>query len=1056
MIEKKFNDPTGFSEKNTFFQFDQWETQKLHGTKNRFIYDFSFPILPGESDDYLLNLQNPSGTTYTPFKDKILTNLSPAVSFAAYGSPGGRAEYIGSLSTARTVNADEATISVNADTLMHINKAASTALGGPQLAEQVNFFRSGYVEFTIKTNKQNCIVASGSSQLDAADLDAILWTFGASMDNGASISTLSTGDTMSPKSLVSEHYPYYRSDSFDGALINLNIIIKDGKLAIEYYDDFNRDNVNYLFVGNENVADNAWHHIVVNFGRPGLIKTNGVKFNKKFVEIWVDGQLDKRFDDKVNEYQIFYPTIKWLFNNVKDVVYNYLENDIDIENNMDVRGLVPGSTFTDYGQGLGTGATVGINDIASDNDLFKLAVSSDFYSVNAFSGAIHTFAHGINIPISQYEIKRRMRLWKKETKKFAKTVNVNAEMVSPEISTNSKKALRLFWNNLVETGKFGVELDNNFQVETFSITHALNGSSTETLNNDIKINKEELNILQDVRVALNDNVLVNGPGSVFFANTEEAYIAATGLGLSASALQTNPKSRGLDSVDNTELTGFKRFVGPRSDIMFSGIVLNNGDRILLTNQIKTEENGIWVFNGIDNYLTRAADSLISNNGKINAVYVTDGYNAGTYWKSEKSITSLLDPQKWSLINLSNTENFFADFNVSTRWKNYRGEDRFIDISSDVDLSNYDLITFVNYPEYNEQIFEMFPNDPQSEILNKYAEFIESLKIAAANGASLFVSSPKLAEDLGIVKQYSAITQEVELGDGRAAVVNPFQFDEPAERYFDTHRQNAYHLDAEIPGLTDKETWVLTEFINYLPENTYDYEEYHAKYSYRQFGLEEGNEFIIPSLALRESTQNDSIPGFRQNARGTKDIYAVAPHNVLAGTVVTSLANNHYHGANIVVNEFDDYATTIVVHDGQLLGNYPINGKIFVNCVEDSLTMSREEYNKATIQVIPNDVVNETTSTRAWQYSTSRLNRAPRRINIKDVTPYGQVIPTNGGGGPLIQAPTNSSNGIITSETVRNNTDYQSDLYPTESEEIYPIQEIPVLSMTWLGLQWLAE
>jgi hypothetical protein len=1052
MIEKKFNDPTGFSEKNTFFQFDQWETQRVHGGKNRYIYDFSFPILPGEADDYLITLSQPAGTEYKPYLDKILTNLSPGTNLSAYGSPGGKAKYIGALETERTVNEDEATIKVNSNTLMHINEAFSGGYGETQLSENVDFFRSGYVEFTIKTNKQNCIIASGSSQIDAKDFQTILGTFGAAMYRGASISTLSTGDTMSPKALESVDTPYYVSSSFEGALINLDIIIKDGKLAIRYYDDFNKDDVNFIFIGNDTIADNNWHHIVVNFGRPGLIKTNGVKFNKKFIEIWVDGQLDKRFDDKVNDYQIFYPTVKWLFNNLKDVIYNYLENDIDIETNMDLRGLATGSAA--YGTNYATSRTIGINEISSDEDIFKLAVASDFYPVNAFAGAIHTFAHGLNIPISQYEIKRRLRLWKKQTNKFAKTVNVNAEMKMPAVSTNSKKALRLFWNNLVDNSKYGVELDKNFQVETLSVTHQLNNSSTETLNVDTKLNKKAVNILQDVRVAITDNMLVNGPGMVFFANTEEAFSLNLNLGPTMGPIQTNPKSAGLDSVGST-LNTYERFVGPRSDLMFSGIVLNNGDRILLTNQIKTEENGIWIYNGLDKYLSRAEDSLISNND-INAVYVTDGYNAGTYWKSEKSATSLLDPQKWSLINLSNTENFFADFNLNTRWKSYRGEDRFIDINSDVDLSNYDLITFVNYPEYNEQIFEMFPNDPQSEILNKYAEFIKSLKIAAANGASLFVSSPKLAEDLGIVKQYSAITQEVELGDGRAAVVNPFQFDEPAERYFDTHRQNSYHLDTEIPGLTDKETWVLTEFINYLPKNTYDYEEYHAKYSYRQFGLEEGNEFIIPSLALRESTQNDSIPGFRQNARGTKDIYAVAPHNILAGTVVTSLANNHYHGANIVVNEFDDYATTIVVHDGQLLGNYPINGKIFVNCVEDSLTMSREEYNKATIQVIPNDVVNETTSTRAWQYSTSRLNRAPRRINIKDVTPYGQVIPTNGGGGPLIQAPTNSSNGIITSETVRNNTDYQSDLYPTESEEIYPIQEIPVLSMTWLGLQWLAE
>jgi hypothetical protein len=183
--------------------------------------------------------------------------------------------------------------------------------------------------------------------------------------------------------------------------------------------------------------------------------------------------------------------------------------------------------------------------------------------------------------------------------------------------------------------------------------------------------------------------------------------------------------------------------------------------------------------------------------------------------------------------------------------------------------------------------------------------------------------------------------------------------------------------------------------------------------------------------------------------------AVEPSNILAGTVITKLANNYYNGSTITTNPYDDYATTIVVHNGQLLGDTPINGKIFVNCVEDGYTFSREEYNKAVIQVLPQTDVNETTATRAWQYSTTRLDRKPQRLNVSGLSSYGQTTPTNGGGGAFIQAPSNSSYGVIRSETDKGNVDYQSDLYPTEEEEIYPLQEIPVLSMTYLGLQWLA-
>ena len=1059
MKEIKYQEVTGLTDKNTFHQFDQWENQAAHLLKNRYIYDFSFPVYPGktEQESFYENEGTPGA------RSEVLKNLSDisvpnnSPNTAQYGFPGDRADILFDTGNRlftdssgqalytysnfeRTTNPDEATIAFDGDALGYVDFASPKVFSVP-LDNWVDYFRAGYVEFAIKTNKNNRIIASGTTEADANNFNFLGWLFGNNMENGATQTGLAVGDTASSNHVVSVDSPYYTANSFDGALVNLNIEVSpSGKILVKYYDKYNRDDVSFSFEGNKIVSDNEWHHVVINFGRPGLIKEHGLKFNKRFVEIWIDGKLDKRFDEKVNDYQIFYPTVKWLFNNLKESVDNVLADDIDLENNLDL--------YTNF--------NIGLSEIfGSGGKIFDYCVRNSKNKQRAFSGAMHLFAHGVNIPLSQYEIKQRFRLWRKDTKKFTNVCNVAAEMIDPTVSTNSKKILKLYWNENVLNGKNGVTLDENYQVESYSVTHQSSNSKTEIFNKNIEVKKENA-ILKNVRAAFGDNVIVNGPGMVYISNLSESY-NSIGLPYTRSAAQFNPKdNRFLDSVTpapNYDST--QAWFGPRSDLYLSGISLQRGDRILLTNQIKTEENGIWIYNGLDAYLTRDTDSFVSDASKNYIVYIFDGYYKNTYWKSDKTISSLSDPQKWSLLEVNDLENINILPMHTQRWKDYYGEDRFISFQNDVDLSRYDVIAFMNYPETNEEIFSLFPNDSQAQVLKQYADFVASLKLACAEGASLMVTSPKLAEDLGIVRQFTSIDQEIESGDGRSAVVNPFQFGEPAERYFDTHRQNAYHLDTEVPGLTNKTTWVLTEAIDYLPKDEYDYEQWHLKYSYRQFGLKEGNEFLIPTLPLRQVALKEDLPGFRANARLANKINVVAPNNVLAGTVVTSLANNHYHGANTAANEFDDYATTIIVHNGQQLGGTPINGKIFVNCVEDAYTMSREEYNKAVIQVIPENDPYETSSTRQWQYSTSRLNRLPKRINVKELTNYGQTTPTNGGGGPLVQAATNSSNGIIRSETDRGNKDYQSDLYPQESEEVYTLQEIPVLSMTWLGLQWLA-
>ena len=556
---------------------------------------------------------------------------------------------------------------------------------------------------------------------------------------------------------------------------------------------------------------------------------------------------------------------------------------------------------------------------------------------------------------------------------------------------------------------------------------------------------------------MRDNVFIFGPGLESLFTKPEVWNAQIGEQQQFNAAWIGNYD-GLNSVGTDYSTDIKsKFTSSAiKNLTYSGVDLKVNDRILLTNQFNPRDNGIYIFNGPGEPLTRSFDADSSDKINNAVVRITDGYYKDTSWMLSNTIASMNDGQEWFELEYHpESENLNSQPIFKTRWSDDNGIERFIDLESDINISDYDLIVFMNYPSTNEEIENSFIGFEKTEIGIKYKNFIKSLQNVVANGASVHVSSTKLAEDLGVVKKFTKITQEIEASDAQSSAISPFEASEPAELYFDTHRQNAYHVNTEISGLTDKETYILVDFINYIPDNLHDYEQYHAKYSYRQLGIREGNEFLIPGLPLRKIALNDKIPGFNNRAKDS-EIAVVAPSDILAGTVVTSLANNHYHGSSLVPNEYDDYATTIVVHDGQLLNGQPINGKIFINCVEDAYTFSREEYNKATIQIIPDNEISENVSTRAWQYSTTRLNRLQNRVNVREITKYGQTTPTNGGGGPLIQAQTNSSNGIIRSENDRNNVSYQSDLYPRVEEEIYPTQEIPVLSMTWLGLQWLVE
>ena len=1024
MKEFKFKDIPGLEETNTPRQLDEFEAKGSKSLKTRYLYDFSIPA------DF----------SFASFQS-VFQNLTPnGDNWDLYtGSPGQAQLMVKNKKTGPYITNTQSDISAERvvpyweeNCMIYLDEHIPTAYGAGDVPNYIKSFRTGYIEFTFKTNKSNCILGMGS----AKQTDYGFGTNGPKADDTGNRSSEAAVRVMDSNSayLTGEY------TNIDTMYINLN----SGKLELSYQNEFGNTKKQFKITGLTNLADDEWHHVVINFNKPGTLNDHGTKINKKFIEFWIDGKLEKKYDEYINDNQVYFPIIEWLM--MDPILASQIDGEgwesFDRFDNYDT----PGDTSQYPEEFLGQ----------NEYRLLKNRAFNDLATTTAFRGSFNHFISGINFPLSKFEIQQRYRLFNFFDKPAADVFVASANIVQPTISVNKKRALKLFWNNLInDKAKNGMELDNKYIVDSYSVTHKIINSPTEVNNIDLAP-ESTLSFLKDVRAVFKDHVHIFGPAKQNLFNRSEIWDAQIG--------EQNQLNVGgaLDSIRSINL-GMAVDIKPTfssysvTNLPFSGLTLQIGDRILLTNQMNKKDNGIYIFNGTNEPLTRADDAFSPHQLKNAVVRVVDGYYKDTSWMLSNQISSLSENQEWVELEYHPSNDTLKSQPMFTsRWSNENGTERFINLEEDLDISKYDLIVFMNYPESNEEVYENFINLQLPEIKRNYQSFIKSLQNITSNGASLYVSSPKLAEDLGVVKKFTYVDQLVESSDAQSAAISPFEISEPANKYFDTHRNNKYELATPVAGLTNKETYILTDFINYNPDNNYDYEQYHAKYSYRQFGLQERNEFIIPGLALRKVTLNENLPGFTQNQKRINALAVVAASDILAGTVVTKLANTYYTGSTVTNNPYDDYASTIVVHNGQLLAGQPTNGKIFVNCVEDAYTFSRYEYNKAVIQTIPTEDTNESIATRAWQYSTSRLNREPAKFNISELTEFGQTTPTNGGGGPLIQAPTNSSNGIIRSENDRGNNDYQSDLYPKESEERYTLQEIPTLSMTWLGLEWLSE
>jgi hypothetical protein len=795
-----------------------------------------------------------------------------------------------------------------------------------------------------------------------------------------------------------------------------DVKLVDGKINIVYEIFYGNNKKRVEIIGKTNIVDDKWHHIVINRPSQFTFKAPEERYGDNgCIEIWIDGVLDVRSFDITSTDVL--PTPQIIFNNSLNAgILNYYE-------------------YQSTGNPVSRWRTANLpwleEEIKKDNYVGSIR---DYIFRQSLALSPHLI--GLNHIYAMINDDNARTLKAAESK-------CTAEMATPTVTVNTKKVLKLYWNELVGTPelmKDGLELDETYQVYSYSVSHKNIINPTETFNLDIVNTKSDRAFVKNVRAAVGKNVHVLRPSLI--------QTATTGYGLQPGSTGFVGQNIMIDTMDDArailEAAPEPWFL---NNIQFGGVDLIAGDRILLFGQLKPAQNGVWQWNGGRNPLSRVTD--IDANMLENAhVYVEQGkYSGKTFVQTEKVTHIRKSKQVWREIDSESSLSTIASYPIHTApWSDEIGNKRYIDVNVDIN-EDFDIIVFMNYPTQSKYIYDALGGGSDSYNKERYKDFLNSLKLAVNNGKSLYVSSPILAVDLGIVSDYEEVPQLFnETGDAQSAAISPFESGEAAENYFNTHRNMKYQFCTPTPGLSDKETYIITDFVTYSP-NRVD-SDYHIKYTYRQFGFQEGDEFYIPGLTTLPETLNPNLPGYRFNQKGIKDLAVFPVNKILMGNCVTRLANTIYDGDDPIQNPYDDYASTIAATYG--------TGKIFVNCIEDGYAMSRSDYNVGLIQNVTIGENSETVQTAAWQYSTLRLNKK-NLYDFSDISNLiGQTDPTNGGGGPIVQSQSHASNGMIRKNTTKGDLQYQSDLYPDATEEIFEVTEVPVLSMTWLGLKWLAE
>lgn len=272
-----------------------------------------------------------------------------------------------------------------------------------------------------------------------------------------------------------------------------------------------------------------------------------------------------------------------------------------------------------------------------------------------------------------------------------------------------------------------------------------------------------------------------------------------------------------------------------------------------------------------------------------------------------------------------------------------GDPRYIDISTDIDTSDYDLVFFINLPARLN--YAAGYGDEPSALARLHEDLIEGVRKAQdEDGFSIWAPQPEVAIALGVVDRVEAHTMGREsknhpdqgnalgLYDWRGWQIDPFRewttytLAPPEYHYFDTHALNKFRVVANVEGFTDLKGWRVKDYFYGRPRDNFKVPFEGWKYEELTNGL---------TIGMTEYYQQDfynyavTAGGFGAfNKR--RSVVAVPAENVKAGTVVTREAATQWVEHEEVANPYKDYATAIVVQPGDSLKGRPVNGRIFVS------------------------------------------------------------------------------------------------------------------------------
>lgn len=456
--------------------------------------------------------------------------------------------------------------------------------------------------------------------------------------------------------------------------------------------------------------------------------------------------------------------------------------------------------------------------------------------------------------------------------------------------------------------------------------------------------------------------------------------------------------------------------------------------------------------------------------------VEDGYSiGGDGWNNKMNFNALAGQGD----QFSGYKLFYRKVDLAPNGMPYRDKvtdaQTLIDLEYDVDINDYDVIMFKDWPDEGWELDQAEYYSPGAK-----ERLLGQLRDANDKGIGLFVTQPRLAVDLGVIDRVEFVQTLREkkflsaqgnafglydygsatkfpwniAGDsglegwggngsrfnGEAMDTTPAYTANKAFFYGDTNKNDRFRVRALIDGLTDIPSYMINDAIYQKDYSNWGWSGVAYKYLHRLGGLQIGDEFIFHGTDF--GLDYDAVSADFSDVRLGRwfGYYATPMSNVKAGTVVTTFGSRQWAGSQETDNPYKDYATTIVLRPGDVLAGRPVGGRIYVNFTEQP---SRQPESVA-VQKLPSGNTGfpsgykapDTTAQREWEYSFTRASLStttnPSTTTVNVVMPDGTIgsINVGAGGG--------------------------SDLQMTRSSQLFPLEENMSWQMNRRGLWWLAQ